>query len=192
MNGPRQIRIDDSFAAKWRQWTQLIHLYVTRPDRRYAIDRDKYHRIHIDLLETVRVHLLKADSAQQALLGEIQQLLTPWISTDSLDAADQIILIQLMDRCHAIQHTLEGRSARLLSAKTACVLLGGLALAAVVLAVFATGEADYTAFSPLPTIRSWYFQITRTVTSLASYQKLLLGGSVLVLVGMAFICRSAR
>ena len=190
MNGP--IRIDDSFAAKWRQWTQLIHFYVTRPDRRHTIDREEYHQVHVELLETVQSHLHKADSTQQALLGEIQQLLTPWVSTDALGAADRVILIHLMDRCHAMQQTLEGRSARLVSAKTACVLLGGLAVAAVVLAVLATGEADYTAFSPLPTVRSWYFQIARTVTSLASYQKMLLGGSVLVLTGMAFICRSAR
>ncbi len=192
MNGPNQIRIDKSFVAKWRQWTQLIHLYVTRPDRRHTIDREEYHRIHIELLDTVRSHLPRADSAQQAVLGELQELLTPWVSTDSLDAADRVFLIHLMDRCHAMQRTLEGRSARLVSAKTACVLLGGLALAAVALVVFTTGEADFTAFSPLPTIRSWYLQITRTIASLASYQKLLLGGGVLVLTGMAFICRSAR
>ena len=178
-----------NFAAQWRQWTEIVRLFAARCERRHAIDPNEYHALHTELLQSSHVRARQVDPTQEPLFRELEEVLAPWVTLDSLAWADREIVYKLLGRCQAIVCLLEGRPAYDKRRRwiTLALILGGILFLAAVL--FLT-EGD--PWSAVLALRRWIRHRTLSLAGLSSSKRILLGGGTTVMVIITILWRSGR
>jgi hypothetical protein len=155
MTGRSQTGVAGEFGPRWRRWTETVRLFAVRAPARFAVDQDEYRKLYGELTRLCREGVGSCDATEQALFRQLEEILRPWVTLDSLDWADREIVCKLRDQCQQVQQVLEGRpAARGNRRSPGLIWLGaGLLIAAcLVLLVFWGGD---------PRSWSWVLSIGR-------------------------------
>lgn len=190
MAEPSQAEMVGNLKSGWRQWTEILHVVASRQEKRYAIDPEEYRAVYAELLRVSQVLAAQVDDASRPAFRELEEILAPWVSFDSLMWAEHEIVCKLLDRCQAVQRLLDGRPA-----PRAKWRLGGfgwliVALAAGVIAGLAWAAGLVT----LPSLRAspWIQQMAHFVKGDGSGWYLLVGGAAVVAMAVLLVWRSVR
>lgn len=92
--------------ASWTAWTSVVRRFALHGVHSGEYSRQRYHNLHSSL-QTHIDRALDEKSTEANVLHGMKQLSAPWPSVDALASADRKLLKDLMDRCTAIQKTLD-------------------------------------------------------------------------------------
>lgn len=101
-------------AIAWNEWSRIVELFARRRHRRGSIDAARYARVHGRLLaacSALAAMSLPKDAKQVHWASELEKLVAPWVSPDSLEHAETGVLADLLLRSLAIDEQLGGRRA---------------------------------------------------------------------------------
>jgi hypothetical protein len=188
---PMVIRND--FLSDWQRLTQIIRLFALRREQRYEVDPAKYHQMHESLLKTCRAAPEKEGPENWSFYSEVEDLLGPWVTLESLAQADDEIVWGLLCRCEQVERVLGARPARNVNWRR--INLVWLGLAGVVVAVVVlllTWGSDPASWPLVLTVKHSFRRATAAVGVDSTVQYLVLGGIIVSLAAAALVCRSAR
>ena len=93
----------------WRRWTRIVGLFARRQRARRFVDPQKYDALHKDLVDACSSLAGMVDETDRMYLQGLEQLVLPWVSTQSFRQADRDILADLFNRCRQVDRDLGGR-----------------------------------------------------------------------------------
>jgi hypothetical protein len=130
--------------ASWKEWTRVVCRFARHGVHTAEFSRQGYCRLHASLQEAID-RSLESMTGDVCVLRSMKELSAPWVSVDSLAAADRKLLQDLGERCIAVQKTWGGAAeAAPQGRKTAlvAVLLVLAASVAGILLVVTRGSPD--------------------------------------------------
>ena len=94
-----RLEIAEAFTSRWRRWAEIVRLFVLRQRGRYDVDPAEYDALHRELLAACRQkQRAGSDLAAQPFYRELEEMLAPWVTLDSLGWAERDIVYQLSRR----------------------------------------------------------------------------------------------
>jgi hypothetical protein len=120
----------------WDQWTRIVARVA---DRGGVPSHDEYARLHRKLLVACKSAFPDANASQRQIQHRLEELISPWVSLESLEHSDRQIVRNLHSQCRQIQHDLfhehmiDRRTVRLSMVVITVVLILPLCLAAIAL-----------------------------------------------------------
>jgi hypothetical protein len=157
------------------------------------VDQDEYHRLHGELTRLCREGVGSRDATEQALFRQVEEILRPWVTLDSLDWADREIVCKLRDQCQQVQQVLEGRpAARGNPRAPALVWLGAGLLVAACLVILVVWGADPRSWPWVLAIGRWFHGARLAVVRSSFEQRLLMGGGCVTAVIIVVVWLGAR
>lgn len=186
-----QIETIGDLRTQWRQWTAVVRLVASREERRYAFNPDEYHALHADLLRFAQAAAGQSDAMVEPIYRELEDILTPWVSLDSLVWAEQEIVSKLLARCLAAQQVLDGRPAIDVSWRPSRFTLTLVAMTVVVILLLWLISSDLVSLDRLGA-PPWFRRLARMVGSGGSSRRLIIFGVVAMLGGIVLVWRSVR
>lgn len=93
----------------WRRWTRIVGLFARRQRARRYVDAEMYGTLHRDLLDSCASLSAMVDEDERVFVESLEQLVLPWVSTQSFRQTDRDILSDLFNRCRAVERELSGR-----------------------------------------------------------------------------------
>ncbi len=185
---PAGIRND--FLSDWRRFAGIVRLFALRRGQRYAVDPDEYHQLHAMLLKTCRA-LSKSEGPENGpFCKELEELLVPWVTLESLAQADEEIVWGLLCRCEQVERVLGGRPAKSFNWRRINLVWLGLAGAAVVVVLMAAEGGEMASWPAVLAVKQWFRRATNAVGVDSSVQYLVLGSIIVALAAGALVCRS--
>lgn len=191
----KTIGIDElnALGRRWERWTDLVGLFALRHKRRHALDPSEYRTLSAQLVESCRRLAEQCDSGQKARFRQLEEILLPWVSLDSLVLADHEIVYQLHKRCLLAQRMFGPGQRTHDNRRWAkhLFLLAGSVLALIVL-LLAWHDALAIAAGPLRTTWRWGERVGRVVVLHGTNSPALIIGITGTLLIMAIVWRAAR
>jgi hypothetical protein len=184
--------VSSRFAARWRRWTEIVHLFAVRNDSRFSVDPQQYHALHSELTELALGLAAEAGDAAEPLFGEIKEILAPWVQVDAFHWAEQEIVNRLYARCLEIQAVLDDRAPfGGLQWGVRFVILAGAVLALGLAGIMLVNEGVEPQ-SVGWAIRRWLRRTFREVVGDTLEQQAVVGGLALVAIIMVVVWYSAK
>lgn len=181
----KTVRVPQLIRTQWREWTAIVALFAQRHARRDRITNKKYEALHGGLLARCQEMLASPDEGS-AVYERMVDLLRPWRSVESLDAAEVEIAVRLFNQCREVQRVLGDRplAARQGGSRLLAALVGGLVIAVAAMLI---NTPNFSPTNPrwwsVAARRSWQ-SLVQTVG--ASGHAWILGGGILA-VGLAIL-----
>jgi hypothetical protein len=96
----------------WRRWLRIVELFAHRRRARRWVDSRSYDMLYANLVEACHslADMVEADSEERAYFQNLEHLALPWVSLQSLQAADREILGDLFIRARQAESELSGRT----------------------------------------------------------------------------------
>lgn len=185
--------IGNSFLSDWERLARIVRLFALRREQRYAVDPANYHQLHETLLKTCRAQSEEAGPENGVFYLELEKLLTPWVTLESLAQADDKMMWELLCRCEQVERVLGGRPARDVNwRRINFVVLGLAGGAAAVVVLMVTWGGDPMSWPAVGAVRYWFRRATSAVGVDDTIQYLVVGGMIVTLAAAVLVCRSAR
>jgi hypothetical protein len=99
-------------AGCWRRWTRTVRYFARRQAARFWLDPARYQALRNELLNRCVEQATLSDGAQQELLREMIDTVTPWVTLGSLAQTHHATLQGILQRAERLQERLEGRPGR--------------------------------------------------------------------------------
>ncbi len=178
------------FLALWRRWTKIVLQFAQRRRSRFELDGAAYNAIHARLLHWCRELQHSQDPKEESLFVEIESVLLPWGSLESLTTVDYRITGDLAARCQQVERLLAGRSVDGTDWMRVAKQFAALAAVAVIVAMlFTWGEP-----TSWPVVRDILQGARRAAYGVGltdSVQYLVFGGGAVALVMGLIVWKSA-
>lgn len=203
---PTGLEEANEFARRWERWTRIVGLFARRPPIRWGtsgvpdrwearldVDPAEYRTLHTGLLQFCRARAREGEPAQATRFRQLEEILAPWVSVDSLALADRVLVCQLLGRCTQVQRVLGAyrpkRSAREWARP---LLLGAGVLVAAILLLLAIRNGHLMAAPAFRTVYRWAELAGSTVAYYGTNRPILATGTTVVLATIILVCRSSR
>ena len=188
-----QIEEIKEFSQRWRRWTQVVRLFALERRQRHAVDRDEYEVLHAELLQLLRAMVKQEASHQAAHSRELEKILAPWVTLESLARADCVIVGQLFQQCTWVQRMLDGRRPGGGSRRWAGRFLLGAALFVAPFALLLVFGNDQTMVaSASRSVERWIDLAGSVFTTHGTDRPILTVGMAAVAATILVVWRSAR
>lgn len=132
--------ICEDLLSDWQRFARIILLFARRSKQRYEVDPAEYQRLHEMLLKICRALSEREGLENGPFYQELEELLVPWVTLESLTQADGEIVWGLLCRCEQVERVLGGRPAKSVDWRRINLVVLGLAggTAVVMVVVLAT------------------------------------------------------
>lgn len=127
------------FKKLWRQWTSIVELFAESRMARHQVKAEDYAALHATVLQACQSN----SGTNKKALPAVQrgaEIATPWLTLESLKAADREILQDLYQRCQGVQRELDSWGTRLIGVNRRSVALFALLFGMVFLIGFAVSN----------------------------------------------------
>lgn len=180
-------RLSAEVRAEWRNWTKIVRLYASRRKTRFRVIGDQYKALHRRLLHVVKLLSQQAPEPQRAHYRQLERILAPWVTAESLNSADRSVLAKLLECCDDAQQQLDLRLVILVRRLRRALVV---AIAVVLLAALVAVQFEESQLTDLAlAIDGWGRQICRSIAEDSTQWKLiLLGGAAAVFGAIVVWC----
>lgn len=193
MVGQWQSGLAKQLDPRWRRWRGIVRLYAVRHEKRHYVDPREYQQLHAELIQLCRQKPRAGNTAECEFLQRLEEILSPWVTLDSLGWADREIVCKLLQRCDQVQRVLDGRPTDGRKWKWAGYLLLGAGLLIAMLVVPAMLWHGHPVSWPwLLAARRWFRRVRVLVIGSSIEQRLLIGGGLVTLMVIAVVCLSVK
>jgi hypothetical protein len=193
-SAPAHAERASSLATRWREWTEVVRQIAVKRAELVDVDGERYHQLYADLLAAIRARRSEAAPAERESLRELEELLVPWVSLESLRWADNEIVHKLLGRCRSAQASLVGRGSsrtlRLPSRRLGPLLIGVGALGLAVVVFGGLWPGDTGLGSVVPAVRGWLDSLVLSIRRLTFEEHLMLGAALVSVVAIFAVWRS--
>lgn len=181
------------FSQRWRRWTQVVRLFALQHRQRHAVEKNEYEALHAGLLQFCRAMVAQDASFQATHSRDLEEILAPWVSLESLAHADCVIVGQLSEQCEWVQRILDGRREGGAHRRWARrFLLGAAWLVATSALLVAFGNDQSTVASALRSVGRWLDLSGSVFTTYGADRSILIVGMAVVAATICVVWRSAR
>jgi serine/threonine-protein kinase len=98
-------RLDVALRKAWQRWTAVVEAFA-RGSLRAQVNAEAYKLLHAQLLEVCRAQAEAAEGPQRAAFQRLEAIAEPWLTPQSLAAADRETLASLLQRCKEVERDL--------------------------------------------------------------------------------------
>ncbi len=95
-------RLDAALREAWRRWTRVVEAFA-KGSARAGVSTEAYKLLHTQLLEVCRAQAEAAEGPQRAAFQRLEAIAEPWLTPQSLGAADRQTLVSLLERCRQVE-----------------------------------------------------------------------------------------
>jgi len=186
------------FRARWVKWSEIVHLFATRSQKRHELDPDAYQALHATLCRMVREDQSETESSAANPKGSpepspLWKLLAPWGTLHALQHADPVHVQHLDDQCGEVLRLLGGsRESRCVWYLKRCLSVG-LVLAGLLGLYAVMAERRVASWSSIGRVsRDWLASGKQFVSSSGLEGSFLVLCGTITLVAILVVCRSTN
>lgn len=185
--------LSDEIRAEWSNWANIVRLFASRREGRFKVVSEEYAALHRKLSHLIAQASASAPPQRQELFSGLRKSLAPWVTLESLNAADRSILANLDQRCADVQRLLERPVAAMArKVRLAVLIAGSVALIGILAGIFAfSTESSELLDLPL-VIASWGRWTYLTIAEAGLHWKLVYLGGITALFGFVAVWFAAR
>jgi hypothetical protein len=180
----------NALGQRWQRWTDIVELFAHRRLARRKVRPREYHVLYQELLEKCQALEQASEDTEREWFVQLQEIVQPWLTVQSLNRADLAILHSLLDVCRQVSRRLGVDKRRWGIGQGAVRILvpmglaGGIALAAL------TGYLGEPAWQAGQWVLEETAPFRAVLTSLGSGTKIFLCGLVVVGISLFLVSRT--
>jgi hypothetical protein len=177
----------------WRTWTRVLEDVAWQSRRAEDLTEEAYQELHGELLVELNVQIQRCKSIEHSLPKEMWRLAAPWISLDSLFAADRHMQTVLLGQAKRLQRRWlrrTGHQRRLVLIAIPLVLLLVLIAGFAVTVVIGMVDGGDVSRS-IAAWQYWAYRLQRAVTHASLVSKIGALALIILVMGAVFL-RSMR
>ena len=176
--------------ARWCRWVDVVELFARRRPSRRRIDVEGYADLYKELMRHCRALAGSANEVEASFYRSLEDLVRPWLTPSVLARSDRDILLDLLVRCREAERQLGLRSwTRMIPDWVPRAMVLSL-FVAIGIALFVAGAGGWP--SALGRLRGWSDDLWFAVRYSSDVERLCFIGTILIVVSMFTISRTAR